>query len=200
MKSIHPFEPFIPKGAKKLIIGSIPPPRFCKKDYSLYDKDVNFYYGSKDNAFWSILADLFDEKLAFRNTTEAINQRKKFLEKYGLGITDIVAECIHTNDSAIDNDLAEITRQDLGSLLAKHQSISTLIYTSEFVKKQINALLKTKHSIDKNNPKKQTIRIEDKIYQVKILYSPSPMARRYLGSGGDEKRKIQYREFLMKDE
>ena len=51
----HPFPPFVPTNATKLIIGSIPPQRFCNQKengISLYPDDVNFYYGSRDNSFW----------------------------------------------------------------------------------------------------------------------------------------------------
>jgi len=53
MKETHPFEAFIPSGATKLIIGTIPPERFSQK--KLFCDDVNFYYGSRDNAFWELL-------------------------------------------------------------------------------------------------------------------------------------------------
>ena len=43
-KHQHPYKPFIPEGTTKLIVGTLPPPRFSfgelKKD------DVNFCYGS----------------------------------------------------------------------------------------------------------------------------------------------------------
>ena len=59
MKSTHPYEPFIPLNAEKLIIGTIPPIRFCIKEREIFDDDVNFYYGSRDNAFWPIIENIF---------------------------------------------------------------------------------------------------------------------------------------------
>ena len=56
-KSTHPFAPEIPEGATKLIIGTMPPYRFCNTDEALYDDDVNFYYGSRDNYFWELVSD-----------------------------------------------------------------------------------------------------------------------------------------------
>ena len=47
--STHPYEPYIPDNATKLIIGSIPPQRFCIKHSIIDNDDVKFYYGSKDN-------------------------------------------------------------------------------------------------------------------------------------------------------
>lgn len=196
MTSSHPFEPFIPVRATRLIIGTIPPARFCNPFPALYDSDVNFYYGSRDNAFWTILSEVFKEELFRQNTSEAIEQREKLLEKHGLGITDVISECTHENGSASDEDLKGIVHKDLRTLLKTHPAVNTLIYTSEFVKKQINAIFNTHHSIDRTNKKKQTIKIDGKVYQVRILYSPSPNGLRNLGKNGKDKRLSQYKEFL----
>ena len=42
----HPYEPFIPENATKLIVGTLPPPRFTTGE--LKEGDVNFCYGSRD--------------------------------------------------------------------------------------------------------------------------------------------------------
>lgn len=199
MKSTHPFEPYIPADSEKLIIGTIPPPRFCKEPYRLYEDDVNFYYGSRDNYFWCILEEVFETKLEYGNTEQAVQQRKDLLKKLKIGITDIVDSCIHIENSAADSVLKEIRHKDIRLLLQEHPSIITLIYTSEFVKKLMNEHLKTYHSIDQNNRKKQSLKIDGKLYQVKVLYSPSPLALRNIGKDGVEKRKEQYRDFLTKD-
>ena len=78
--SKHPYKAFIPEGADKLIIGSIPPYRFCHQDKErLFATDVNFYYGSKDNCFWDLLSDIQDIKLERINSEEAIKERKQLL-------------------------------------------------------------------------------------------------------------------------
>lgn len=72
MKSLHPFEPFVPKNSTKLIIGTIPPPRFCKNQNNILFDDVYFYYGSQDNYFWPILGDIFNVKFDYNNSENAI--------------------------------------------------------------------------------------------------------------------------------
>ncbi len=196
MKSEHPFEPFIPSNANRLIIGTIPPPRFCKKPNELHADDVNFYYGSKDNCFWSLIEEAFQVPFEFKNNEKSIEQRKTFLDSLNTGITDLIASCIHSDNSAKDEDLEEIIQKDTKSLLSKYPSIDTLIYTSGFVKKLMNEQFKTYHSINPNNSKEQTIRIDGKLYNVKILLSPSPLGLLNLGENGAEKRKNQYRDFL----
>ena len=78
-KSTHPFAPEIPEGATKLIIGTMPPYRFCNTDEMLYDDDVNFYYGSRDNYFWELVSDASGKRLTYANTQEAIDERKRLL-------------------------------------------------------------------------------------------------------------------------
>ncbi len=198
MKSIHPFESFVPKGATKLIIGTIPPPRFCKTPQELRKEDVNFYYGSENNNFWHLIQEIFNKDFQYKNSNLAIEQRKNILKHLSIGMTDIVSECIHSNNSASDKHLKIIKYTDLAKLLVDNENIDTLIYTSEFVKTQINKLFKTYHTIDNSNKKTHTIKIEAKIYEVKILYSPSPQALRNMGKDGVDKRKKQYHEFLFK--
>ncbi len=199
MKSTHPYEPFIPAGATKLIIGTIPPPRFCKDPQVLEQDDVNFYYGSKDNYFWEILSEVFKEELDYANTQKAIDQRKKLLEIQKVGITDIIAHCEHKKDSASDKDIEYPSHKDLKKLLEENPQINCLIYTSEFVKKQVNDYFKTYHSIESGDKKKQTLKILDKTYNVRILYSPSPQALRNLGPNGKEERLKQYKKFLLEN-
>lgn len=199
MKSKHPFEAFVPVNSTKLIIGTIPPQRFCTGQQKLFEDDVNFYYGSRDNYFWGIMGKIFDAKFDYQNTEKAVEQRKDLLRNLRIGITDIVDECIHIGGSAADKKL-EITKcRDIKYLLQQNPSIYTIIYTSEFVKTLVNKQLGVYHSIDPNNKKRQTFKYENKIYQVRILYSPSPMALRRLGKGGVFKRIEQYRQVFSKE-
>ena len=45
MISVHPYQPFVPPQATKLIVGTMPPLRFCTEPRLLYEDDVDFYYG-----------------------------------------------------------------------------------------------------------------------------------------------------------
>lgn len=85
----HPYKPFIPKNTTKLIVGTLPPPRFSMGN--LKKGNVNFCYGSTDGQFWKILDEIFNLNLLFETTEVAIQQRKDFLLKNNLGICDIVA-------------------------------------------------------------------------------------------------------------
>lgn len=195
-KSLHPYSPFIPKGSTKLIIGTIPPQRFCKSEPEFKDGDVNFYYGSRDNNFWRIIKIAFNTNFDLKNTEKAVTQRMNWLSERKIAITDIVECCIHKDGNASDESLIEIERKDLLKLLIANPEIKTLIYTSEFVKKQINTKFSTYHTISKENKKKQTVTIGGKEYKVRILHSPSRSGLRRLGSNGVLVREKQYVEFL----
>mgnify|MGYP000926472591 FL=1 len=83
----HPYPPFIPENTTKLIVGTLPPPRFSKGQ--LKKDDVDFCYGSIDGQLWKILNEIFSLNLHFETTEFAIEQRKIFLIQHKIGICDI---------------------------------------------------------------------------------------------------------------
>lgn len=176
-RSIHPYAPYIPENATKLIIGTIPPYRFCVQNLEL--GDVDFYYGSKDNYFWTLMSEITGVKLDFENSECAIDQRKNLLYELNIGITDIIESCIHHNKKSDDNSLKNIKLKAIKELLSQYPKIDTLIYTSEYVKKKINEIAdKSYHEWTDKARRKCTIIINGKKYNVIILYSPSPNALR----------------------
>lgn len=194
--SNHPYETFIPKNSTKLIIGTIPPYRFCtnegKKNAELSLNDVDFYYGSHDNYFWELISNATNTELSFENSENAVKQRKELLCKLGIGITDIVERCIHNGGKSADNDLTDIIFRDIKSILNSENAsdINTLIYTSELVKKLMNNIQdKSYHSCIDKAERKYQVSINGKTYNVIVLYSPSPMALRSVSA---EKRMEQY--------
>jgi len=123
----HPYQPFIPENATKLIVGTLPPPRFSTGD--LKEGDVNFCYGSRDGLLWPILNEIFNLKLKFETTAAAIFQRKEFLKMRGIGICDIVASARREKIDASDLGMQEIELRDLIAMLQKHSTIDTLLFT-----------------------------------------------------------------------
>lgn len=123
----HPYEPFIPKASTKLIVGTLPPPRFTTGD--LKDGDVHFCYGSRDGQLWLILDTLFELDLRFETTVKAIVQRKEFLINRGIGICDIVASAKREKVDASDLGMQEVALRDLIQILQKYPKIDTLLFT-----------------------------------------------------------------------
>ena len=123
----HPYPVFIPENSTKLIVGTLPPPRFTTGE--LKEGDVNFCYGSRDGQLWPILDRIFDLNLKFETTSEAIEQRKQFLAKRGIGICDIVHSARRDKIDASDLGMQEIELRNLVAILQKHPRVDTLLFT-----------------------------------------------------------------------
>ncbi len=122
----HPFPPFIPENASKLIVGTLPPPRFTKRQ--LREDDVDFCYGSGDGLLWIILDRIFDLGLKFENTEEAVEQRKKFLVQKGIGVCDIVESSRRDKIDASDLGMQKVELRDMIKILRENPSVETLLF------------------------------------------------------------------------
>ncbi len=123
----HPYKPYIPEGATKLIVGTLPPPRFSMGN--LKKGDVDFCYGSIDGQLWKILDEIFTLNLHFETTDLAIQQRKKFLVENNMGICDIVESCERKKMDASDLGMSTIKLRDLLFYIIKNPSVHTLLLT-----------------------------------------------------------------------
>ena len=123
----HPFPPFIPENATKLVVGTLPPPRFTKRQ--LREDDVDFCYGSGDGQLWTILDRIFDLDLKFENTREAVEQRKNFLRKRGIGICDVVESSRREKIDASDLGMQKVELRDMIAILRENPKVDTLLFT-----------------------------------------------------------------------
>ncbi len=123
----HPYEPFLFKKATKLIVGTLPPPRFTTGD--LKDADVDFCYGSRNGQLWPILDRIFDLGLKYETTIEAIQQRKRFLRKRKIGICDIVASAERQKVDASDLGMQNVQLRNLLGYLQEYTNVDTLLFT-----------------------------------------------------------------------
>ncbi|MFL0352319.1 uracil-DNA glycosylase family protein [Xanthomarina sp. GH4-25] len=126
-KHQHPYKPFIPEYATKLIVGTLPPPRFTIGD--LKPADVDFCYGSSDGQLWKILDALFQLNLKYETTKSAIQQRKQFLIDRGIGVCDIVESAERVKMDASDLGMQNIKLRDLISYLKQYPKVDTLLFT-----------------------------------------------------------------------
>ena len=123
----HPYEPFLFDEATKLIVGTLPPPRFTTGE--LKGGDVNFCYGSRDGQLWPILDRSFGLNLKFETTIEAIEQRKQFLLKRKIGICDIVQSAERSKIDASDLGMQNIKLRNLIFYLQEYPNVETLLFT-----------------------------------------------------------------------
>ena len=122
----HPYPPYLFEGAKKLIIGTMPPPRFSTGDFK--EGDVDFCYGSRDGQLWRILNVIFKLDLTFATTKEAITERKQFLRANNIGICDIVASAERQKIDASDLGMQNVKLRDILKNLKDFPSIETLLF------------------------------------------------------------------------
>jgi G:T/U-mismatch repair DNA glycosylase len=212
----HPYVPYIPENATKLIVGTLPPPRFSTRD--LKDGDVDFCYGSRDGLLWQVIDRVFNLDLKYENTKEAIQERKEFLAKRGIGICDTVESCRRKKVDASDLGMLEVELRDLIVILRKYESIDTLLFTGGNSKngpeyffrrllKDYNLRLKV---ISNHVPRVHQFVLDGRCINTVSLTAPSGSANRAIGSMQLYKdlknqnpkfntvdfRVLQYRQFL----
>ena len=123
----HPFEPFLPPGARILFLGSFPPQphRWC----------MPFYYPNWINDFWRIMGlihfcdrDRFCLPAEKRFDEAAI---RSFCTREGLAFYDTVCEVRRLKDNAPDAFLEVVTPTDVRVLLRQIPLCDTLVTTGQ---------------------------------------------------------------------
>lgn len=126
-KHKHPYQPFIQKDTKKLIVGTLPPPRFSTGN--LLEKDVDFCYGSYYNSLWLFIDKIHNLNLRYDNSQKAIDERKQFLIKHKIGVCDIVELAEREKIDASDLGMQNIVLRDVVGYLRQYPSIETILFT-----------------------------------------------------------------------
>ena len=100
MRIEHPIEPVFDNNSKILILGSFP---------SVKSREMNFYYGHKQNRFWKVLACVYNCKAPI-----SIKEKKAFLINNNIALWDVIHSCEITGSSdssiknVVPNDISEI--------------------------------------------------------------------------------------------
>lgn len=193
----HPYPPFIPEGCQKLIVGTLPPPRFSTG--KLKEGDVDFCYGSRDGLLWPILERIYGLNLIYENSQVAIEQRKNLLEENAIGVCDIVEVAYRKKIDASDAGMSGVELRDLIAILQAHSSIDTLLFTGGNSKNgpeyHFRRLLK-RNSINFSQVQDQIPRIHEFILpesertiRTVSLTAPSGSANRAVGAMASYKEK-----------
>jgi len=122
----HPYKPFIKENTQKLIVGTLPPPRFSIGE--LLEKDVDFCYGSHYNSLWLYIDKIHNLNLKYDNSAEAIEQRKQFLIEQKIGVCDIVESCERNKIDASDLGMKNIVLRNLVGYLKQYPTVNTLLF------------------------------------------------------------------------
>lgn len=122
----HPFQPFIPKGIKYLIIGSFPGKGQTEKTISKTD----WFYGAKRNTFWKIMEEVYQKELS---TTSS---KQKLFTSVKMGIADIILKAVRKENTNSDSNLEIVEYNDKAiKEILNTNKIETIFFTSRFVEK-----------------------------------------------------------------
>lgn len=186
----HPYPPFLFPEATKLIVGTLPPPRFTTG--ALLPGDVDFCYGSRDGQLWPILDRIFDLGLTFETTEKAVEERKRFLRDRKIAICDVVARARRDKIDASDLGMKDIELRDMIEYLEEYTRIRTILFTGgnslngpEYLfRKHLKARGIALRPIVKEVPRIHEFKLgkQDRTLRTVSLTAPSGSANRAVGS------------------
>lgn len=212
----HPYEPFIKGDTTKLIVGTLPPPRFSTGE--LLEKDVNFCYGSYYNSLWLFIDEIHQLGLRYDNSQEAIDERQQFLIKHKIGVCDIVGSAEREKIDASDIGMKNIILRDVIGYLKQYPKIDMLLFTGGnskngpeyFFRRHIKDYSLKLEVLSNEVPRIHKFELDDRIVKTVSLISGSgaanisisrqPLYKQLKASNPKfntfDFRVMQYREFL----
>ena len=184
----HPYAPYIFSDTERLIVGTLPPPRFTTG--ALNDEDVDFCYGSSNGLLWKVWDKLYDLNLVYENTHHAIAQRQAFLQREKIGICDIVGAAYRDKIDASDLGMQQPELRDLLGILEQHPKVRTLIFTGGnskngpeyFFRKLLKKAKIPLECLDDQVPRKHQFVWAGRVITTYSLTAPSGTANRAIGS------------------
>ena len=128
---IHPFKPFVPENANKLILGSFP-----GREQTQHTQNENdWFYGSKRNQFWHIISHVYDTPLL------TIDDKQTLFKNNGIATTDIFFKVRRTENNNLDNNLRVIEYNEAAiRTILQNNNINTVFFTSKFVEQHFRKL------------------------------------------------------------
>ena len=123
----HPFEPFLPKNARLLMLGSFPPQERRWK--------MRFYYPNFNNDMWRIFGLVyFNDADRFIDTAQKQFREKDlvdFLNTIGVALYDTAEAVIRLQGNASDKDLKVVRATDVDALLREIPQCTTIVTTGQ---------------------------------------------------------------------
>lgn len=123
----HPLKPFLPDGARLLMLGSFPPKR---ERWSM-----DFFYPNYQNDMWRIMGHIFfDDKHIFEIREERKFDKDsivKFCIDRGVAIFDVASEVRRLKDNASDKFLEVAKPTDVAALINDMPYCQAIVTTGE---------------------------------------------------------------------
>ncbi len=123
----HPLQPFIPEGARLLMLGSFPPAH--------HRWSMDFFYPNFQNDMWRIFGLVFfGDKDHFVDNEARTFRREDIIELLNrkcIALYDTATKVIRTQNTASDKDLEVVTPTDLDSLLKRMPMLEGVVTTGQ---------------------------------------------------------------------
>lgn len=124
---LHPLEPFLPAGARLLMLGSFPPQRIRWS--------MEFFYPNLQNDMWRIVGYLATgDKTHFLTPDGRRFDRERieaFCRERGIALYDTAVEVIRLKNNASDNFLQVVREVDLAALLERIPDCRAIVTTGQ---------------------------------------------------------------------
>lgn len=170
----HPLKPFLPTGAKILILGSFPPQR---KRWSM-----DFFYPNMQNDMWRIFGIIFFENKEYFITNEKYDADRimDFCENKGIALYDSAISIRRLNNNASDNFLEVVDKVDLSALLINIPNCKTLAVTGQKALDIVSELIKIEKTEIGNFTEFQYIGRKMRLYRLPSSSRayPKPLAQK----------------------
>lgn len=175
-EEIHPWDSYVPAGAKSIIIGTFPP--------MLRNWSYDFFYPNRNNYFWRIMSRIAGSPLQYFSGAKAVEERKNMLNQLGVGVSDMGKVICRTDENSSDENLEIVEYMDIFGILKENPSLRKIIFTSSAGKSSAIGWFKsclTLHGIDFRIPKgkrplRTFVQIAGKDIEIVLLYSTSARA------------------------
>ena len=123
----HPLRPFLPEGAKVLMLGSFPPKR---ERWSM-----EFFYPNWLNDMWRIVGHIFfDDRHHFEIAAEKRFDKQRivrFCEERGIALYDAACEVRRLKDNASDKFLEVVRSTDITAIVESLPSCRAIVTTGQ---------------------------------------------------------------------
>ena len=123
----HPLEPFLPKNARLLMLGSFPPQQ---KRWSM-----DFFYPNRTNMMWEIFGEVFfgdSQRLVdVENKTFRLVDIQALLNEKGIAIFDTATAVRRLSGNASDKDLQIVEKTDIPALLERIPICHDIVCTGQ---------------------------------------------------------------------
>ena len=127
ISELHPLEPFLPAGARLLMLGSFPPQRVRWS--------MDFFYPNLQNDMWRIVGLVFFADKSHFLAPDGKRFDKERIECFcrekGLALYDTAEEIIRLKNNASDNFLQVVREVDLPRLLATVPDCRAIVTTGQ---------------------------------------------------------------------